>query len=172
MIRVRYNDHNTHWSAQIDGTKHSTSGDGNCGYNAFALVLDHMTPKRLLHADVAVSAKAVTTASLAIKQAEAQLKDSIEAAVEAEEQFSNMLERIKHEDPEKHAAIQQQIHADYLVALQLALSDLPDAQGEVTHDALGALSTSRTNHTKYVEEVAKELGVSADAGFSWPRLGA
>ena len=119
------NDQNTHWSASIDGSKKSTLGDGNCGYNAFALSLASMTRKE--RSTVA----AVTSAAKIIRDDESlRLTASIDEARIAEEQYDAAMTRIKEESPDQYNQIQKQIHDDYQVALKLAMDDLPDVNGK------------------------------------------
>ena len=119
------NENNTHWSASIDGSKKSTLGDGNCGYNAFALSLASMTRKELS------TVAAVSSAAKIIQQEESvRLRASIEQAKTAEEQCDAAMQKIKKDSPDKYKLIQTQIHDDYQVALKLAMDDLPDVYGK------------------------------------------
>ena len=119
------NENNTHWSASIDGSKKTTLGDGNCGYNAFALSLASMARNELS------TVAAVSSAAKIIQQDESlRLHASIDQAKTAEEQCEAAMQRIKEESPDDYVRIQTQIHDDYQVALKLAMDDLPDINGK------------------------------------------
>ena len=121
---VLINEHNTHWSAQINGTKQKTLGDGNCGYNAFALVLAEMVTKPAQQNPIL----------LRIRQEEEQrLIGSLKQAEEAARQFEEALEQIQSTNNEQYNAIKKQIDDDYLFALKLMISELPDANGMTQH---------------------------------------
>lgn len=166
------NEHNTHWSAQIDGTKKSTRGDGNCGYNAFALSLASLAPQKptfsppeirkqatvspVSSASSSAAAASFSSAAQTIRQEEAlRLKATIQESQKAEEQFESTMQRIKQESPEQFDNIQKQIHEDYLFALTLAVNDLPDEEG-ITSAPVGQLSKLSTD-VKYIRAIAQEL---------------
>lgn len=172
------NEHNTHWSAQIDGTKKSTRGDGNCGYNAFALSLASLAPQKPKYSPLGIREQAtgvaVSSAAKIIWQEEAlKLNASIHEAQKAEEQFESTMQKIKQESPAKFNSIQEQIHEDYLFALTLAMNDLPDEDG-TTSTPVGRLSKLSTD-LKYLGSVAHELksipSSPDDAGPSSPSPG-
>ena len=128
---VLINEHNTHWSAQINGTKQKTLGDGNCGYNAFALVLAEMVTKPAQQNPIL----------LRIRQEEEQrLIGSLKQAEEAASQFEEALEHIDD---------------DYLFALKLMISELPDANGMTQH-IVGSLKRGATQD-KQILDLADQL---------------
>ncbi len=74
---------------------------------------------------------AVSSAAKFIRDDESlRLTASIDEAKTAEEQCNAAMQRIKEESPDKYDGIQKQIHADYQVALKLAMDDLPDVNGK------------------------------------------
>lgn len=99
------NTHNTHWSAQIDGTKKSARGDGNCGYNAFALSLATLAPQKPIFSSSLREEATGDTISAAAKiirhEEEIRLKSSIQAAQQAEKQYEHAMQTIQQQSPDQ-----------------------------------------------------------------------
>ena len=148
---VLINEHNTHWSAQINGTKQKTLGDGNCGYNAFALVLAEMVTKPAQQNPIL----------LRIRQEEEQrLIGSLKQAEEAASQFEEALEHIQSTNNEQYNAIKKQIDDDYLFALKLMISELPDANGMTQH-IVGSLKRVAIQDTQILDLAGQLRGPSS-----------
>jgi len=166
---VLNNEHNTHWSAKIDGVNKNTHDDGNCGYNAFALCLASQMPqkKEVTPSPTTLEeAVGVSAARLLVQEEKKRLKASVAEAQKAEEQFESAMQRIKKDSPDQYKSIQEQIHADYLFALSLAMSDLPDEDGK-TNIPVGQLSKIPTD-VKYIGALAQEAKSDNDE-YTGPR---
>ncbi len=157
---IMHNERNTHWSAHVSGAKKDTLADGNCGYNAFALSLTDLAPEKPVYSQPITTREQVfaddaSTTVMRLKQEESRLNGSLQNAQRAEQEFNNAMVKIYNRSPEKHLEIQKQIHSDYLFALKLAVSELPDEAG-LTNHPVGVLATIRTNE-RYINQVAAGL---------------
>lgn len=146
-----HNEYNTHWSAVIGGVKQDTYADGNCGYNAFALSMASLTP--------APRDEAAFFAARWIKQEEdRRLTASLREAQRAASEFERAMQRIQKKSPATYAKIQEQMHGDYLMALSLAMRELPGPDGR-TSVPTGFLSRASMDkkYLSAVEQVLREL---------------
>ena len=152
-----HNEYETHWIAKIEGVQTSTLGDGNCGYNAFALSLASLARRAVEESAV------VATARMIKREEDTRLTGCIRAAKIAENQFERAMLKIHKASPEKYESIQRQMHDDYLVGLQLAMSELPDEEGR-TRIPMGYLSKPviDSKYLSAVEHVLKDVSVADD----------
>lgn len=163
-----HNAHNTHWSAQVDGVKRSTLGDGNCGYNAFALSLASLAPQKpILSSSITPELAAIADARFIRNQETQLLRSTISEAKEAEKAFKHAMANLPDSD---RAKIEKQIHDDRLFALKLATSNLPDEEG-VTSSSIPVSRTSMDYLARVQHELEKVPSPDDDEeGYSGPKI--
>jgi len=123
-IVVLYNTSNTHWDPVVENGKKSRAlGDGNCGYNSFAVSIKELAKPASELEDIKQAVVHV------LKQEGKRYKLRIEETRESEKQFNNAMGALEKMNPVKYKEIQGQIEADAQLALKLAIEDLPGIAG-------------------------------------------
>lgn len=160
---VLMNAHNVHWNPIIDGVEKSAIGDGNCGYNSMALLVKKHSPVPvLIQPQTAVKQiKQRTSTDLnfeAAKVAE-MIKDTENCLIEnmhVREEYNECMLKLQAENPDKFTEIQTQIDADYKLALQLYLDDLPGMEG-ISSKKCFFIENCLQNKEQYIDEIKAEL---------------
>ncbi|NDH09386.1 MAG: hypothetical protein EBY16_07220 [Gammaproteobacteria bacterium] len=130
---VLANAHNVHWNPVIEGVEKSAVGDGNCGYNSMALLVKKFSPVPVLFQSQQPRQASSRTLDGEAASIAKMIKDTEACLIQTNtdrQEYDDFMSTLQEENPDKFTEIQTQIDADYKLALQLYLDELPGIEGK------------------------------------------